>query len=290
MMESKLLNAARTVSVTLVGILGLFLVFTSTGCSSRMLESRWNAGQTEMDRMGAAWHDTLASLDDKKTFVGVLNDTNFLYVRIVTTNRDLESQIIRQGLILWFDRDGGDKKIFGIRFPLGISRIGSGWEPRRDSSRGQSSRRRDSIYVAVNDVEILGPDQGETHRVAIASAGGLDARFQESHDTLTYALKMPISGSGFFPYTIGTRPGTIVGVTVESSSRGGASSSDGSGEGGSRRGGGGGGGYGGRGGFGGRGGYGGGGSGGGRSGSGMSAKPFSEYFKVRLAEHDAGHD
>jgi len=254
------------------------------GCSSHVLESRWNEGPTTIDGIGAAWHDTLASLDDKKTFVGLLNDQDYLYVRLVTTNRDLESQIIRQGLTFWFDRDGGEKKNFGIRFPLGIYGSGGmgGYGRGRDDE--QAYRRRDSIFVPVNDLEIFGPDQGEQHRLTFAKAKSIDARFHTSFDTLTYTLKVPISSSGYIPYSIGARPGTIVGVTIESSNNGGGGRpSEGSGgEGGGR-----GGGYGGRGGYGGglggRGGYGGGGFGGRRSGAAGQSKPFSQFMRVELA-------
>jgi hypothetical protein len=248
-----------------------------TGCSSHVLESRWRDGDIAIDGIGSAWRDTLIALDDKKSFVGLLNDEDFLYIRLVTTNRDLEGQIIRQGLSIWFDRDGGEKKTFGIRFPLGVNRFSGGREFRNDTSRDHEARRRDSIYVPVNDVEILGPEEGGAHRVSIANAGGIDVRFQTSQDTMTYTLKVPISSSGYFPNTIGTRPGTIVGVTVESSNnRAIGRSSDGSGEGGGRRGGG----FGGRGG---RGGYGRGGFGGGRPGTEGQTKPFSQFVKVRLA-------
>jgi hypothetical protein len=276
-MDREITTKVGSDRANLLTVLALFLPLMLTGCSSHILESRWRESQAAIDGIGAAWRDTLVSLDDKKTFVGVLNDEECLYIRMVTTNRDLESQIIRQGLTFWFDRDGGEQKKFGIRFPLGMERFSGGRESRREWNPGQEAPRRDSIYVPVNDVEILGADDGGTHRVAIASAGGIDARFQTSHDTLTYTLKFPISSSGYFPYTIGTRPGKIIGVIMESSNnRGGEKPPEGSGEGGGRRGAE-------IGGYGGRGRYGSGGYGNERSGRAGQSKPFSQFVRVRLA-------
>jgi hypothetical protein len=277
-------NIREPIHRRLSALLFLFLLPLLAGCSSIVLESRWREGQTTIDGVGAAWRDTLVLLDDKKTFLGLLNDNDYLYIRIVTTNRDFEGQIVRQGLTWWFDRDGGEKKQFGVRFPLGIGRSSEMREFRRDRNEKQQRRRRDSIFVPVNDLEIFGPDEGSQHRMTFAQATGIDARFRTSLDTLTYTLKVPISSSGYFPYTIGSTPGTMVGIAVETLNTGGAGrASEGEGDEGGRRGGG----YGGRGGyggsFGGRGGFGGGGFGGGRPGASVQTKPFSQFVKVRLA-------
>jgi len=284
-MIPKLPNATLYAYGAFLSFLVFFISLAITGCSSTLLESRWNEGQTTIDGIGAAWRDTLAALDDKETFVGVLNDQDDLYVRLVTTNRDFEGQIIRQGLTFWFDRDGGEKKDFGVRFPLGIGSSGERGESWRNGNEEHAYRREDSIFVPVNDLEILGPDQGEERRLTFAQVKGIDARFHTSRDTLTYTLKVPISSSGYLPYSIGTEPGAVVSVTLESSNvRTGGRSSEGSGEGGGRRGGG----FGGRGGYGGgyggRGGYG----GGGRSVSSGQTKPFSQYFKIQLAKQGGG--
>jgi hypothetical protein len=259
-----------------------FLLFLGLleGCSSTVLVSRWTNGDVAIDGKGAAWNDSLVVLDDKQTSVALLNDEQYLYVNMRSTNRDLERQVIERGVTFWFDRDGGEQKRFGVRFPLGIDRFGEMGGFRRGEGELRPYRRRDSIYVPVNDVEILGPDQGEQQRVAIDNSGGIDARFQVSHDTLTYTLKVPISSSGYFPHTIGARPGAVIGVTIASAN---AMSSGRPSEGSGSEGGRGGGGIGGRGGYGGRGGSGGGGFGGGRSGSAGQAKPFSQFVKVRLA-------
>jgi hypothetical protein len=147
----------------------LFLLLID-GCSSIILESRWRIGDAPIDGNGAAWQDTLTSLEDKKSSVGILNDEDNLYIRLMTTNRDLERQVIRQGLTFWFDRDGGEKKTFGIRFPLGMNRFTSGRQFRSDTSRGYEAQRRDSIYIPVNDVEIFGSEEEGPHRVSIANA------------------------------------------------------------------------------------------------------------------------
>jgi hypothetical protein len=258
------------------------LLLFCVGCSSsHLLESRWSDGQATIDGIGSGWPDTLVALEDKRTFVGLLNDSDYFYVSLVTTNRDLEDQIIRRGLTIWFDRDGGEKKHFGIRFPLGIASFAR-FRDRGNRENGiPEGRHGDSIFVPVNHLEVFGEGTGQQHRLTFAEAAGIDARFHTTHDTLTYTLKVPISTSGYFPYTVGAIPGTVVGVTLETSGEQGVERPpDESGEGGRGGGGfGGGGGYGGRGGF----GLGGGGEGRFRPRS-ESTKSFSQFVKVHLAK------
>jgi hypothetical protein len=271
--HSLIKNTIRSrIPTTFPFVLLLFWV----GCSSsHLLESRWSEGRTAIDGIGAGWRDSLVTLDDKKTSIGLINDNDYLYVSLVTTNRDLERQIVRRGLTFWFDRDGGEKKQFGVRFPLGIEPFGRFRNSRREEHGGQTRQHGDSIFVPVNHLEVLGEGTGQQHRLTFAEATGIDARFHTTADTLTYTLKVPISTSGYFPYTIGARPGTIVGVTLETAAGAGLERPpDESGEGGRGEGGfGGGGKYGGRGGF----------SGGRFRPGGGTMKPFSQFVKIHLA-------
>ncbi len=261
----------------------LIIAVSLTGCSSLKLASSWHEESLPIDGKGTDWRDTLTVLNDKTTALGVLNDCDYLFVRLLTTNRTLERQIIRQGLTFWFDPNGGDKQTFGVRFPLGLGSPGRYRRAPEGRPASAGFMRGDSIFVPVNDLEILGPDKGEVHRMSFAEATGIDARFQTAHDTLTYTLKVPISGSGYFPFTVGATPGSMVGVTMETTNAPppNRESAEGSGEDGGRWGGGG---YGGYGGFGGRRGYGGGGFGGGRFNRGAQEKPFTEFFKIQLAD------
>ncbi len=273
--------------VAISPLVPLFMTALLVGCSSIKLTSRWPEVTVPIDGRGTNWPDTLTVLDDKKTHIGVLNDDDYLYFRLLTTNRVLEGQIIGQGLTVWFDPAGGKDQKFGVRFPLGLGRS-EGFQRNREGANGsKGSVHGDSILVPVNSLEILGPDEGDAHRMSFAEATGIDARFRTSHDTLTYTLKVPISSSGYFPFTSGARPGSVVGITMETAvaRRPYRQSGEGLGEDGGRRGGGG---FGGYGGFGGRRGYGGEGFGGGRSGRGAQEKPFSQFVKVLLADSVSG--
>ena len=218
----------------------LFILFVVLCCgipgcgSSSQITSRWRDREITIDGLNTEWHDSLTALDDKGTSVGVFNDSEYVYIGIVTTREDLRNQIMRGGLTLWFDRDGNSDKKFGIHYPLGF--IGRNDEPpggRGGEASGEGDRdslgeglgnARRSPMEASNDLEILGPKDEDRHRMTIAEAGGIDARFHVSHDSLVYEMKVPLD-NGVHPFGIGTKYGALIGIGAETSAgRGGARS------------------------------------------------------------------
>jgi hypothetical protein len=237
-----------------------------------------------VDGNNAEWRDTLTYLlEDKQTSVGFLNDDRYLYLCLISANRDLQRQAMRQGLTLWFDREGNDGKKFGMRYPVRPGRPpgrSGDEEGREEGTRDENDRstdlQNDHTPAGANEVEIFGPGEGEHRRMTMAESGGIEARLRMMNDLLVYEMRMPLTENGSHPYTIGTKPGSLLGVGIEAI-RAQERSPDQASEGGEGRGGG----FGGRGG--GRGGRGGRGGGVERSGSSGQPEPFKFWAKVRLA-------
>src|SRR5437867_3668400 len=110
-----------------------------------------------------------------------MNDSNYLYIALITTNREVQRQVMRGGTTIWLDRDGGDDRKFGIHYPLGQNQ--------------QPEDQRETYQRSDNDLEILGPGD-EHHRMTIAETGGIDVRFELSNDTLVYEMKIPLPDDG----------------------------------------------------------------------------------------------
>ena len=272
------------------------------GCKTLEFTSRWKNKDVVIDGKNTEWKDSLYALDEHETSVGLINDERFLYIGLITINRDYQRQIMRSGLTVWFDRKGGEDKKFGIHYPLGFGGSGSQQGLRQNTgdegSSGEAGGDRpaesqmDNPRPLFDELEIYGPGDGEHHRMTAAETGGIDVRVGITNGVLVYELKIPLADNGSTAFAIGTKAGMQIGVGLESSNGRGAAPS-GSGEGGEGRGGGMGGGRGGgtgggRGGGmgGGRGGGMGGGRGGGGSRSGGQAEPLGVWAKVHLAVHD----
>jgi len=229
------------------------------------------------------WYGHLQPFEAAPVAVQFLNDGEYLYMRMTASSTPERMQIVRQGLVVWFDPAGGTKKQFGVRYP--IVEHGSG--PDGDPRGGYGGRRggaregaeREMPEPSPSDrIDVLGPGKDDARMLTRDHAQGVDVAIRSEQGTLQYELKVPLVKSADHPYAIGAVAGKPIGFGLET----GKPEQRSFGTGGSG-GGFGGGGMGGRGG--GMGGHGGGGmhgGGGGRSG-GEAAKPMKGWALVTIA-------
>ena len=256
------------------------------GCGMIDLKSHWRNRPVVIDGKNTEWGNSLVLLDDKETSIGILNDSDFIYIGLISTNRNLRSQVVRRGITFWFDVEGGKDEKFGVHYPLGFEAVRPLTEEGTDAENQPSMVPKE---IPSDDLEIEGPGKDDHHPMTFAEAGGIEAKYKITNGVLVYELKVPLSDRTSSPFAIGTKSGALIGVGAETSNNKSSPKpsegvSAGGGGGGGGMGGGGGGGYGGGGGRGRRGG--GEGGGGGRSSSGRQGEPFTMWAKVQLAVRD----
>jgi hypothetical protein len=216
-------------------------------------------------------------------------------------------QLLFGGLTVWFDPKGGDRKAFGIRYPVGSplpdprsrgqrARSGagsSGDEPVRGRGQPvdvQEGRPGPAVPVDLADVvprrlEVLGPGKDEARSLVLSHAQGLTVGLGRVEGVLVYELRVPLKKGPETPYAIGAEPGATIGIGFDSPKMERSRPPDGGSGGGA--GGPGGGGFGGFG-MGGPGGMGRGGPGGGQPDQlPESAKPWKAWTRVALARAEA---
>jgi hypothetical protein len=189
------------------------------GCGGVELKSHWRDRDVAVDGMDvpeSEWQGARTYIEDADVAVGLLNDDEYLYVSLVTSDRMKLGQLIRSGLTLWFDPSGSDEKSFGIRFPLG----GGGADPpaMRPGSRPdpeEMAAKMEELIEGGTDMEILWPGEDESLRLAIVEAKGIDVRVGISSGALIYELKVPLEVSADNPFGIGAEKGALVGVGFE---------------------------------------------------------------------------
>jgi hypothetical protein len=250
--------------------------------------SRWRGDRPiAIDGVNQEWEGLLVPMKDAPVSIGFSNDDQYLYFCLTTSDRAQRGQIMRQGLIVWIDQQGGKKKSFGIEFPVGTPRA---YVVDRSGDTGEARGGQAQPLPANQDrLVVLGPDKNDRHDLAFDEAPGIEAKIGESTGVLVYEMRVPLAKSDIQPYAIGAKPDAMIGVGLEtpeidrSAMRPGGGGGEGGGGYGGR--GGGGGGFGGRGGgMGGRGGYGGRGGGMGGGGRGFEMpKPLKLWSVVQLA-------
>lgn len=130
--KSKLINTRLLIFILFLSCLVL------SGCRENILFSSWRNQEITIDGKYKDWGATSTYYDEKtKIVLNLVNDADYLYVCLITRNREIEVKIMESGLILWFDRDNKKNKRFGIRFPIGLKKMGMSLEeePKIDMDR-----------------------------------------------------------------------------------------------------------------------------------------------------------
>ena len=212
-------------------------------------------------------------IEDKDVSIGLLNDDEFLYVSL-SSNDSLRMQVMRTGLTVWFDPEGGTDEWYGINFPTGVQGRMQAMQGRRrrggDGDRDPQSRRPTVDDDPMMYIALVGPGELGRRRIPIERVTGIEVKIGNDFGRFVYELKVPLPRDADHLFGIGTKAGVVLGVGLETGDmpgmeRGSRGGLGGPGGGGGGRGGGGG---------------GRGGGGGGRGGTGGGGPGTGESLKV----------
>ncbi len=207
--------AQRLCVRTLVVALGAAALHASD--NRQRIDSRWRDRDIAVDGNQSEWPGPLVRVDDKvPVSVAAMNDGQFLYLVLSASDPAARMQILRQGLILWFDPKGADKKHFGLKFPVGV--------PLEEIERGRDGRERrsqpsgtgEAADLEVTDrLEVYGPRKGDGRSFVSTMAPGIAVKIGLVEGFLVYELKIPIQASSDLPYGIEAKPGALIGFGLE---------------------------------------------------------------------------
>ncbi len=242
--------------------------------ASESIASRWRDRDMRVDGVNDEWPETVHV--NEAGSVGSVNDDQFLYLSMITSDQQRRRRFVAGGLIVWLDASGGKQQSFGIHIPGGRELGFPG--PRAGGRRGVDQTSPDVPMPVLTYVELLGPKKDDRRRIELTSESRIEVAVGSREGTLVYELKVPLAKTSATPYAIGTEPGRKIGLGLETPK---IEPSDAAHAGYGHGGGGfGGGGHGGRGGGGGeRAGHGAGGEGGGS----QTAKPLKAWTTIQLA-------
>jgi hypothetical protein len=256
----------------------------------QVIDSHWRDRDIAIDGDNGEWPGPLVAVEENHPLLtAAINDGQYLYVVLSTNDATVRRQILRQGLIVWFDPSGGDKKHFGVKYPVGVpleqgaSRGGyrrGGYgvgRPPSDSGAGDSTQSPSGAPEPIDRLEVYGPQKDDAHSFVTTMAPGITVKIGSVEGYAVYELKVPLEKTGAAPYAIEAKPGAVIGFgletpKVESSHEGGGGGLGGLGGGMGGRGGGG------------MGGRGGGGGRGGERGGYEALKPIKMWASIKLAK------
>ncbi len=182
------------------------------------MESLWLTDAIHIDGDASDWKGSLYYLEDEKASFGIKNDTENLYVCLITQDPTRIRQATSLGMILWFDPAGGKDKDFGINYPVGQT---AGMMPRPErGEQGQDpeemiKRRREAAQASLEEIKILDSEGLELGRVRVGETQGMEVAVQTSESMFVYEIRLPLSASEHLPFVFEARPGQILGIGLE---------------------------------------------------------------------------
>jgi hypothetical protein len=194
----------------------IMLTILLAGCTTLKLNSHWKDRDISINGENKDWLGAVYYFEDNNISAGVLNDDNFIYICMIAEEPLLRTQIMGQGLTIWFDPDGGKEKAFGIKFPLGRQA-----QPRREMPMRQreeeqdQEKRREFFGKSLEELEILGPKKDETRKMPVKEVKGIEIAVDPSGGLLIYEVKVPLLHSEEHPYAVGAEAGDLVGIGIE---------------------------------------------------------------------------
>jgi len=218
----------RTGAAFASAFLVLFLAFLAAGCGTTLgIASRWADRRVEIDGNLKEWNDSTSFVEKDGIRCGIMNDEDFVYVCLMSSTPNIGRQLIMRGMTVWFDPNGGTKKLIGVRFPIGGMRGGTMMRPdervRNPDEAGdrapQDRRQRfdESERQALNEFEFLGPGPNDLQRVSRLQGQGVEFHMTATPERFVYEMRIPLACSSQHPYAVESYAGSAIGVGFDSS-------------------------------------------------------------------------
>ena len=188
------------------------------GCGAMRLNSHWLDRPVNIDGFADDWEGLLTPIGKGAAYVGVMNDSNYVYLCVMTAKAQLQKRLVRQGLLVWFQPQNQDKAPLGIRYPVSVLAAGraplSG-APDQVTSDGRPPDDR-ALTQELSVVEIVGPGNKDRRRVSIDSIPGVDVKVSGQREWFVYELRIPLARPDQYPLAIDAKPGQNVIVRLKS--------------------------------------------------------------------------
>jgi len=158
--------------------------------------------EVKIDGESSDWTNALGHVEDQDFSIGLMNGSENLYLCLVFADQAQQRHILRRGITVWLDKNGGKKKNFGIRFPLGMKSTGLPMAEQSKEQQSPEANRPDEqarqlmeqrMLETQTDLEILGPKEDDVRRLALNDAEGIELKMSIQGALLIYELKVPMA-------------------------------------------------------------------------------------------------
>ncbi|MFC1489687.1 hypothetical protein ACFL6K_00600 [Candidatus Latescibacterota bacterium] len=195
----------------------LFSSLLISGCDMQEIQSVWRDREVIINGRdeGLEWEKAKYFFEEKKVTLGLLNDEDYMYIRISSRDRSVQTNFMTTGFTLWIDPYCKKDKSFGLQFPVGIRsamrNINSELTSEQDFNPEDLQKILDN---SLNEIEIIGPGKKEISKMLLIRTGqiGINLEMNVTNGNMVYELKIPLLRNESNPYGIGTEKTDTIGI------------------------------------------------------------------------------
>jgi hypothetical protein len=201
------------------------IIFLSCKDKDAKLNSRWKNAEIVVDGDAADWSGSLTYWEKEKLALGVQNDESYLYL-CLQPDRQTQRRAMMFGFTIWLDSTAQDKKILGIRFPIGMQNYEDEWTPdfgpqgeegldgppQRNEGGFEGQQR---FAEMLSEIAIIGPDKDDRNRIPVNNTYGIKVAITEFSSEPVYELKVPLHVLKGQPYVIAAAAGETISLGLE---------------------------------------------------------------------------
>lgn len=189
------------------------LILITASCGSLDINSKWRTQEIKIDGINSEWKNGTL-IKDANAVVNFYNDNEFLYLCIISADKDLQNKIMRSGLTIWFDADANSEKYFGIHYPVGFV-PGDMPEMPQPGSIDEEINNPPQMKI-FNELEIVGEKGVVLKQISSDdNSEGILVKMGQPDGKFFYELRIPLIQSGSIAYSVNADTGKTISVGFE---------------------------------------------------------------------------
>jgi len=195
------------------------LIIAFSGCGDELIKSNWLNSEIIIDGNQLDWQGKLHYLEKKHTAVGFTNNSDYLYICIVTSDTGMIMQALTAGLTTWFDPQTDNGKEFGVQYPLPNEdhySFMSVVKPGNNNKREIFSSRITQLLKKQTEFRIVKKDLFPITQNYLEDNTEVKIKTGFQMDQFVLEMRIPLSINIVWDYNLSLKPGNNVIVKFES--------------------------------------------------------------------------
>jgi len=201
----------RRLLIHSIALVSLFIC--SSRCEKVSIQSTWTAEPLVIDGKLPQWQSRLSDIDGKGITAAVMNDSQSIYICLVSENENFNRQAFMQGFTLWFNNRSLKSGKLGVRFIPAVQHVNH-----TEQSIESDDNNKPDIEPTpeIQTLELIGPGKDSTIVAAtVAIRYGIETAFGKDGRKVLSEIKLPLNDMDSTLFSLRMASDTVLMLTAE---------------------------------------------------------------------------